>query len=134
MKAIMVEWYPTGKREGGIDRKADKNLYCHWQNMDVFPHLEIYIVLNGNAETYRNREGVTVLEDNAAIDEAVSKYFPDRIFVYSEPMLIKSIEEVGHTVNEFDTYEDMLKFALDNNLTGIKLHPHWKADQVEKMH
>jgi len=126
MDALLIEFdLKTGRRAGNINPR-DKGLKCYrWQNLDEedinakgyvwksdIPAgqraLEIRVVEDGrDLSQYEGIPGVTVLRGNAAINEALDKYFNQ--YMYGLPLgeaaavlLAKAMEEKGLKASDLD--------------------------------
>jgi len=164
MDALLIEFdLKTGRRAGGIDPR-DKHLKCYgWQNLDEeditakgyvwksdIPAgqraLEIRVVdesLSGRATLDMIRHdkpaGVTILEGNAAINEALDKYFNQYDYVLpageaERGLLVEALKEKGLKVSDLDfstprKRRQTLKDLHENK--GIKLV--WKVKRFEKL-
>ena len=115
--ALLIEWEPhTGKRAGNINPKKDQNLICNgWQNMDVVPAIELRLI-GDDRDTlqYKGIEGITILNGEDEINNAIDANFPSKISIEDE--LIYS-EHVKEQVNE-----KKIKIANlpDNRTTRLK--------------
>jgi len=81
MKALLINVnFTTGERAGNINPRRNKNMPCSpaWQDTDAGK--ELRVVLDGNVEPCRGIEGITVLDDEAAIDAALAQHFPEKEF------------------------------------------------------
>lgn len=93
MKALLINVdFSTGKRAGGIQIKGNPNLWCNgWQNLDTGK--EIRIVKDGNVDQYKNILGVTILDGEQAINEAIDSHIPTQYVVRDMTLLIEHMKE-----------------------------------------
>jgi len=126
MDALLIEFdLKTGRRAGNINPR-DKGLKCYgWQNLDEedinakgyvwksdIPAgqraLEIRVVEDGrDLSQYEGVPGVTVLRGNAAINDALDRYFEQ--YDYTLPtgqaeaaLLVEAVKEKGLKVSDLD--------------------------------
>ena len=96
MKALRVEVdFQTGRRAGGIDPR-DRSLATppSWQNTDL--GIEITLVRDGNADRFRDVEGIEILDGAEAIDAAVLAIQPeDQFSIKHEAMLVEYIRQAS---------------------------------------
>ena len=102
MKALLIEFdLGTGRRAGGISPK-DPGLRCHaWQNLDSAPAKEIRLIEDErDVKQYENIKGVTVLNTDDEIEEAIEKIVPEKICVEDEMMMRLDIEQRGIQIKD----------------------------------
>ena len=130
MKALLIEWNNKGERAGNINPK-DPKLQCYgWQNMDVTPMLELRVVEDDRDLSYLvDVPGVTIIEGEAAINQAIDENFPPQYhisdeFIYQEHF--KQKNKIPATVIDIDKLpektEDRLKELKNKHgLKGIAI-------------
>jgi len=148
MNALLIEFdLKSGRRAGNIDPR-DKGLKCYgWQNLDEedinakgyvwksdIPAgqraLEIRVVEDGrDLSQYEGVPGVTVLRGNAAINDALDRYFEQ--YDYALPtreaeaaLLVEALKEKGLKASDLDFSTPRKRHETLRNLHekhGIKL-------------
>jgi hypothetical protein len=124
MKAIKIKVdFESGKRAGGINPRS-KNLRgsSSWQDTDA--GWEIRMVLDENVERYRNVTGVTVLEDEAAIEAELAASFPSKTLykVTNEALLSLSLQQLNPDLSDLPqeaTHDEELAFLYAAGAKGI---------------
>ncbi len=95
MKALLIEFdLKTGKRAGGINPR-DPGLVCHgWQNLDTDPAVEIRLITdNRDITKYEGIDGITVLNNDTEIDDAIDTYIPSNYSIVDQLFIIESMKE-----------------------------------------
>lgn len=126
MKGLLVEVdFGTGARAGGIDRKRFPT-HPDWQNIER--GMEVRLVSDEAAEAFRLVEGVTVLEDEAAIDAAVADLATgDTFFVEHEALLVESIRQKGIDLTDLGPETapaDLARTLYERGALGVRRHVH----------
>ena len=124
MKALLIAWNETtGKRAGNINPK-DPNFQCYgWQRLNGADSLEIRLVMDGKVDNFRGVEGITVLENDEEIDNAIDQRLKPRRYLVSETIILKSMEEKGLKVSDELLNMDMgeiIDYAIAHSLAGVK--------------
>lgn len=115
--------FTTGERPGGIAPGGNK-LPTHpsWQNVDE--GTEIRLVLDGDAERFRDVEGVEIIEGEQAIDDAVAA-LRKRVAGYmiiSEALLGYSLQQKRISLdglNANTSHEQLLQRLYERGALGI---------------
>lgn len=132
MQALLIEFNKhTGKRAGNINPR-DEGLFCFGhQNLDVTPALEIRIIKDGRILTqYENTPGVTILNDDAAIDAAIDDYIEKENYGIENEILFKTHLEQRNIILddvEGDSMIEVLKNLKIAGIKGIKKHTKLKT-------
>lgn len=122
MKGLLVEVnFHTGQRAGGIDRRS-KNLVCcpDWQS--IKDGLEVRLVIDGNVDEYRDRQGLVVLEDEAAIDAAIMNLRPPMTSyrITNEALMVESIRQKAIDLTDIDGDGDITPELYARGALGIQ--------------
>ena len=120
MRALLIEWDArTGKRAGGINPK-DKHLRCNgWQNLDVEPAIEIRLVEDDRDIIVC--EGVTILEGESAINEAIEKHIPVKYKIEDMSLLLAHAGQKGISFDKFVGMNqiELAEYASKQGLAGV---------------
>ena len=125
MKALKIKVdFKTGIRAGGINPKS-KNFRGHssWQDLDN--GWEVRLVLDEDVDKYRRTSGVTVLEDEAAIEAELSANFAPKVMykVTTEALLSLSISQINPDLSAMKkncTRQEELEFLYNAGIRGIE--------------
>lgn len=125
-RALLIEWSDDGKRAGNINPK-DPKLQCYgWQNMDVVPMIELRIVKDDRDLSYLEGVlGVTIIEGNKAINQAIDDNFPPRYYLQDKFMYQEHFKQKNATPEteiDIDTLPNKTqqRFEILMNTYGIK--------------
>jgi len=132
-RALLIEWKSDGSRAGGINPK-DPKLQCYgWQNMDVFPMIELRIVEDDrDLSQLSGVSGVTIIEGKESINNAIDYNFPPRYYIQDEFIYQEHFKQKNKTpetsiiIDELPIdMQDRLKELMDTyNLNGIAKKDH----------
>lgn len=95
MKGLLIEFdLKTGKRAGGINPR-DPGLVCYgWQNIDTDPAVEIRLIADNRDTTqYEGVDGITVLNNDTEIDNAIDTHIPSTYSMINPLFVIESMKE-----------------------------------------
>ncbi len=123
MKALLIEVdFRTGKRTGGINPK-DPKLQCYgWQDLESKPGREIRIVEDDrDLSQYKDVSGVTILNGEKAINEAITANIPIKYGVNDKDLLLAHLKEKGISLDIFagKSLQDAAKELYSQGLAGI---------------
>lgn len=124
-RALLIEWdQRTGKRAGDINPK-DSNLRCNgWQNMDVFPAIELRLVEDDrDLSQYANVVGITVLLSSDEINKAIDINFPSKLVIEDELIYAEHFKSKvnGKKINIDKLSDDRTERLLElKNIHGVK--------------
>ena len=123
MKALLIEVdFSTGIRAGGIQTKNNSNLMCHgWQDLDSTPGLEIRIVMDGDTKPYEGIQGITILDGETAINEAITANIPTKYAVKDKELLLAHLKEKGVSLDTFagKSLQDGAEELYAQGLAGV---------------
>nr|QBN22361.1 hypothetical protein [uncultured archaeon] len=119
MKGLLIDVdFNTRERAGGIDPN-DPGLECRaWQNLDTGKEIRI-IKDDRDVTQYEGIDGITVLNSDAEINNAIDNNVPTRYSVDEDAIFKKSIDQKGLDLDNFpnDT-QQMLEQLYENH--GVK--------------
>ncbi len=123
MKALLIEVdFRTGKRAGNVNPK-DPNLQCYgWQDLESKPGREIRIVEDGrDLSQYKDVAGVTILDGETTINEAITANIPVKYAVKDKELLLAHLKEKGISLDIFagKSLQDAAKELYAQGLAGI---------------
>lgn len=124
MKALLIEFNrSTGKRAGNIS-PIDPNLRCQgWQKLDVEPALEIRLITDDrDVSQYEGIEGVTILEDKKAINNAIDELQLERYSIDNEILFRLDVDEKKISMKAYSGWKskDVLKDLHNKKTLGIR--------------
>ncbi|MBA7711837.1 hypothetical protein ES703_120803 [subsurface metagenome] len=123
MKALLIEVdFSTGRRAGGIQTKNNPNLMCHgWQDLKSTPGREIRLVMDGDTKPYEGIKGITILDGEAAINEAIQANIPTKYGVKDKELLLAHLKEKGISLDTLagKTLAEAAKDLFAQGLAGI---------------
>jgi len=127
MKGLLIEFnLNTGKRAGNINPR-DKNLFCYGhQNLDVTPALEIRCIRdNRDLSQYEGIQGVTVLNNDNEIDDAIDEFIvseEEDFIIESETIFKIHLEQRGINLDDIpgDSVKEILKNLKQQGIKGLK--------------
>lgn len=123
MRALLIEVdFRTGKRAGNINPK-DPKLQCYgWQDLESKPGLEIRVVEDDrDLSIYKGVAGVTILDGEKAINEAITANIPIKYAVKDNELLLAHLKEKGISLDTLagKTLDDVAKELFAQGLAGI---------------
>ena len=123
MKALLIEVdFKTGKRAGGINPR-DPKLQCYgWQDTESELGKEIRIVEDDrDLSQYKGVSGVTILDGEKAINEAIAANIPIKYAVKDKELLLAHLKEKGISLNTLagKTLDMAAKELFSQGLAGI---------------
>jgi len=121
MRALLIEVdFKTGKRSGDVNPR-DPKLQCYgWQDLEG--GREIRIVEDGrDLSKYKGVKGVTVLEGETAVNEAITANIPIKYAVKDKELLLAHLKEKGISLNTLagKTLDMAAKELFSQGLAGI---------------
>lgn len=125
MKALLIKVeFSSGQRAGGINPRS-KKLRCDPSWQDLKGGWEIRCTDDdAEIEKYRGVAGVTVLEDEAAIQAQLASFPPKVLYkVISEPLMALSLQQVNPDLSALSqdaTHEETLAFLHAAGVKGIR--------------
>lgn len=137
MKALRIKVeFSSGIRAGGINVRKDKNLRCNpaWQNHEQ--GVEIRLVLNGDTAKYEGKEGVEILDGEAAIDAAVESIFMEQYAIGDMALCMESVRQKKLDISKLDrdlSGEELAKALYDLGALGIKRRGKEHAPKAKAM-
>ncbi len=123
MKALLIEVdFKTGKRAGGVNPR-DPKLQCYgWQDTESEPGKEIRIVEDDrDLSVYKGGPGVTILNGEKAINEAITANIPTKYAVKDKELLLAHLKEKGISLDTLagKTLDMVAKELFAQGLAGI---------------
>jgi len=128
MKALLIEFNKnTGKRAGNVSPR-DKNLFCFGhQNLESEPAREIRIIRdNRDLTKYKNMEGVTLLNNNKEIDDAIDEFIeinkPEQFVIVSDVIFKLHVEQRGIILDDIpgNTVGEILSELKKQGIKGLR--------------
>lgn len=122
-RALLIEVdFATGKRAGGISPR-DPKLFCRgWQDMESKPGKEIRLVLDDrDLSQYQGVDGVTILEGQAVINQAIKDNISAKYVVKDKELLMAHLKEKKIPLSRFKgkTLDTEAKALFAEGLAGI---------------
>ena len=122
MKALLIQVdFATGKRAGNIDPR-DIGLGCDPSHQNIDRGIEIRTIEdNRDLKQYRGVKGVTVLEDNIAINNAIQKNIPARYEIQDKELLLAHMKEKNISLDSVvgKRLSDITEELYKKGLAGI---------------
>jgi len=123
MKALLIEVdFKTGKRAGDVNPR-DPKLQCYgWQDLESELGLEIRLVEDDrDLSVYKGVAGVTILDGEKAINEAITANIPVKYAVKDKELLLAHLKEKGISLDTFagKTLDMAAKELYTQGLAGI---------------
>ncbi|GAG55712.1 unnamed protein product, partial [marine sediment metagenome] len=114
--------FRTGKRAGDINPR-DPKLQCYgWQDLESKPGREIRVVEDDrDLSVYKGVAGVTILDGEEAINEAIVANIPVKYAVKDKELLLAHLKEKSISLDTFagKTLQDAAKELYTQGLAGI---------------
>lgn len=128
MRGLLISFdLRTGIRAGGISPKDPKLPCWDWQDLERSPALEIRLVLDDRDLSYlEGVEGVTILEDEAVINDAIKSFIPTKYAVKDKELLIAHMKEKKILL------DTLVGLNLSDNLTAKDLYDKGLAGIIKK--
>lgn len=117
-KALLIEFnLSTGKRAGNISPR-DPQLPCHgWQDLESEPAREIRLVEDDrDMSQYEGISGVTILNGEAKINQAITNIVPERYSVKNQGLFLEHLRQ--RNIN-LDDYSEQSLQAILHSLHGM---------------
>ena len=132
MKALLIEFdLNTGLRAGGINPR-DPKLPCRgWQDIESTPAKEIRLVEDErDLSIYDSVEGVTILNNKAAINKSITDNIPSKYKIQDMNLLIEAMKEKGIPLESIAGKEvkDFAKTLHEQSVAGIMKRNPKKAE------
>lgn len=123
-KALLIEFdASTGKRAGNISPK-DPGLFCHaWQDLDSVPAREIRLVNDGRElSQYEGVPGVTILNNEAEINQAVDQVKPPWHSIENETLFLEDLRQRNIKLSDFEGWsqKEILAELNKRHVVGIR--------------
>jgi len=123
MKALLITVnFRTGQRANGkLNVKNNVNLPAIWQ--DLIHGLEVRLIVNSDSTPFTGIEGVSILDGEAAISEALDTF--DDIIIYkadSDSLIAASISSKNINTSDIEanlSYQEQLEMLYNKGALGI---------------
>ena len=122
-KALLIEFdLSTGKRAGDI-RPKDKNLPCHgWQDLESEPAREIRVIEDDrDMSQYEGISGVTILNGETEINQAINNIVPERYFVQDEQLFLEHLRQRNINLDDYggQSQQAIMQSLHEKGIVGI---------------
>lgn len=122
-KALLIDFdLSTGKRAGDISPK-DPNLLCHgWQDLESEPAREIRVIEDDrNVAQYEGILGVTILNGEAEINQAITDITPERYSIQDERLFLEHLRQRKINLDDFSGQKQqvVLQSLYEEGIVGI---------------
>lgn len=123
-KALLIEFdASTGKRAGGISPR-DPGLPCRgWQDLNSIPAKEIRLIEDGRAiSQYEGITGVTILNSEIEINQAIDQVKPPWHTIESETLFLEDLRQRNIKLSDFEGWspEQILAELNKRHVVGIR--------------
>jgi len=122
-KALLIEFdINTGKRAGNISPR-DPNLPCRgWQNLESKPAREIRLAEdNRDLSQYEGIEGITILNGEAEINQAIEDITPELYSIQNETLFLEHLRQRHINLDDYQdkTQQTVLRELHKKGIMGI---------------
>ena len=123
MKALLINFDAhTGKRAGNINPN-DPHLQCNgWQDLESEPAREIRVIEDDRDVTqYKEIAGVTILNGETEINQAIAEVVPETYLVQDEPMLLEHMRQRNINLDDYvgKDHQTILQSLYEKGLVGV---------------
>lgn len=123
-KALLIEFnLSTGKRAGDVSPR-DRNLPCHdWQDLDSVPAREIRVIEDNRAiSQYEGIAGITILNGETEINQAIINITPGRYHIENETIFLEHLRQRNIDLDSYKAQKPqvVLQSLFEKGISGIR--------------